>query len=71
MLLYYPSFSSVDVGGVSKMLKFYIEVFYVMGKALSGELPCPCDRSCYISANFLQRLMSNYQVGMELSIYQA
>ena len=28
------------------MLKFYIKVFYVMGKALSGELACPCDRSC-------------------------
>ena len=26
----------------SLMLKF----FYVMGKALSGELSCPCDRSC-------------------------
>ena len=23
------------------MLKFYIKVFYVMGKALSGELPVP------------------------------
>ena len=33
--------------GVSKMLKFYIKVFYVMGKALSGELSYPCDRSCY------------------------
>ena len=20
--------------------------FYVMGKALSGEVSCPCDRSC-------------------------
>ena len=30
-------------GGVSK--KFNIKVFYVMGKALSGELSCPCDRS--------------------------
>ena len=29
--------------GISRMLKF----FYVMGKALSGELSCPCDRSCY------------------------
>ena len=29
------------------MLSFYIKVFYVMGKALSGELSCPCDRSCY------------------------
>ena len=33
------------VGGISKMLKFYDKVFYVMGKALSGELSCPCDRS--------------------------
>ena len=29
------------------MLKFYVKVFYVMGKALSGELSCPCGRSCY------------------------
>ena len=29
------------------MLKFYVKVFYVMGKALSGELSCPCDRSCF------------------------
>ena len=33
------------VGGISK--KFNVKVFYVMGKALSGELSCPCDRSCY------------------------
>ena len=26
------------------MLKFYVKVFYVMGKALTGELSCPCDR---------------------------
>ena len=32
--------------GVSK--KFNVKVFYVMGKALSGELSCPCDRSFYI-----------------------
>ena len=25
-----------------------VKVFYVMGKALSGELSCPCDRSCYL-----------------------
>ena len=37
----------VAVGvGISKMLKFYVKVFYVMGKALSGKLSCPCDRSC-------------------------
>ena len=29
------------------MLKFYVKVFYAMGKARSGELSCPCDRSCY------------------------
>ena len=28
-------------------LAFYVKVFYVMGKALSGELSCPCDRSCF------------------------
>ena len=32
------------VGGISK--KFNVKVFYAMGKALSGELSCPCDRSC-------------------------
>ena len=31
-------------GGVGK--KFNVKVFYVMGKALSGELSWPCDRSC-------------------------
>ena len=35
-------------GGVNKMLKFYAKVFYVIGKALSGELSCPCDRSCFL-----------------------
>ena len=35
----------VGIGiGVSK--KFNVKVFYVMGKGLSGELSCPCDRSC-------------------------
>ena len=31
---------------LAKCLSFYVKVFYVMGKALSGELSCPCDRSC-------------------------
>ena len=31
--------------GVSK--KVSVKVFYVMGKALSGELSCPCDMSCF------------------------
>ena len=54
-LLYHPGVGvgvGINVGvsgvvGVSKMLKFYVKVFYVMGKALSGELSCPCDRSCF------------------------
>ena len=28
------------MGGVSRLLKFYIEVLYVMGNALSGKLSC-------------------------------
>ena len=41
---------SVSIGGggggsVSK--KFNVTVFYVMSKALSGELSCPCDKSCF------------------------
>ena len=44
-LLYYPG-CSIGVG-IGKMLKFYIKkLFYVMGKVLSVELSCPCDRSC-------------------------
>ena len=26
--------------GISITIKFYFKVFYVMGKALSGEVPC-------------------------------
>ena len=36
-------------GGVGVSKKFNVKVFYVMGKALSGELSCPCNRSCYSS----------------------
>ena len=32
-------------GGVNK--NFNVKVFYMMGKALSSELSCPCDSSCY------------------------
>ena len=45
----YCTTPGIGVGGgvgVRKMLSFYVKVFYVMGKALSGELSCPCDRSC-------------------------
>ena len=29
-------------GSVGKLLKFYVKVFYVVGKTLSGELSCTC-----------------------------
>ena len=32
--------------------KFNVKVFYVMGKVMSGELSCPCDRSCFLYAVF-------------------
>ena len=43
---------SVSVGsgsgvGVDNMLKFYLTVFYVMGKALSGELSCLWTDLCF------------------------
>ena len=31
---------------LEKCLSSYVKVFNVMGKAMSGELSCPCDRSC-------------------------
>ena len=33
-------------GGVGVSKKLNVKVFYVVGKALSGEQFCPCDRSC-------------------------
>ena len=42
-LLYNPGICS----GVGVSKKFNVKVFYVMGKALSGELSSPYDRSCY------------------------
>ena len=53
-LLYYPRprrrrWVGIGVGGgVGVSKKFIGKVFYVMGKALSGELSCPCDRFCFI-----------------------
>ena len=37
--------------GVGGGKKFNGKVSYVMGKALSGELSCPCDRSCCLSSH--------------------
>ena len=40
-LFHDPYVRGNDTGiNISKILKFYIKVFYVMGKALSGELSC-------------------------------
>ena len=41
-----PASASAAASALAKCLSFCVEVFYVMGKALSGELSCPCDRSC-------------------------
>ena len=38
--------ASASALALASALAFYVKVFYVMGKALSGELSCPCDRSC-------------------------
>ena len=45
--------ASAAASALAKCLSFYVKVFYVMGKALSGELFCPCDRSFYaVCSNF-------------------
>ena len=45
-----PPRVSIGIGvgvGIRKIFKvFTLKFFYVMVKALSGELSCPCDRSC-------------------------
>ena len=47
---------SIGVGGGGVSKKFNVKVFYVMGKALSGELSCPCDRSCLINYNSISSM---------------
>ena len=36
-----------------------MNVFYVMGKALSGELSCPCDRSCFYPTGIPTALLNS------------
>ena len=56
----YCTTRGVGVGGdVSVSKKFNIKVFYVMGKALSGELSCPCDRSCLSFSHINTRLIGH------------
>ena len=53
-LLYTPGVGvGVGVGGgVGVRKKFNVKVFYVMSRALSGELSCPCDRSYLYFTSF-------------------
>ena len=42
-----PASALVLAAAASALAKnLTLKVFYVMGKALSRELSCPCDRSC-------------------------
>ena len=45
----------------AKCLSFTLKFFYVMGMALSGELSCPCDRSCFSSFHPFFFLSPNYK----------
>ena len=54
-------------GGVSK--KFNVKVFYVMSKALSGELSCPCDRSCLAHLYECTGIAIDLPQGSMLKIY--
>ena len=40
---------ALTLGAAALAKKFNVKVFYVMGEALSGELSCPCDRSCFLT----------------------
>ena len=46
---------------LAKCLSFYVKVFYVMDKVLSGELSCPFDRSCIYGA-IHEKLSMNFSV---------
>ena len=47
-----PASASVLAETLAKCCKVFTFKFYVMGKALSGKLSCPCDRSC-LAQNYL------------------
>ena len=53
---------------LAKCYSFYVKVFYLMGKALSGELSCPCDRSCYnmtLSTEYQRHYIMNSDINNE------
>ena len=43
---------------LASALGFYVKVFYVMSKVLSGELSCPCDRSCFAQCLIIMHLLN-------------
>ena len=45
-IVLHPASALGLAAALAKCLSFYLKVFYVMGKVLSGKLSCPCDRSC-------------------------
>ena len=49
-----------SASALAKCKSFYIKGFYVMGKALSGELSCPCDRSCFFDALMVKARVSSF-----------
>ena len=64
-----PGVGIGDGVGVCVSKKFNVKVFYMMGVALSGELSCPCDRSCYLFSLVLAFFLSSrslYPVAKDL-----
>ena len=49
------------------MLKFCVKFFYVMRKALSGELSCPCDRSCCLPSPWGQLLQDGWMDDLQFN----
>ena len=43
-----PALASALAAAAALAKSLTLKFFYVMGKALSGELSCPYDRSCFI-----------------------
>ena len=41
-----PPASALALAAAALAKSFTLKFFYMMGKALSGELSSPCDRSC-------------------------
>ena len=59
-----PASVLAAASALAKCQSFYVEVLYVIGKVLSGELSCPCDRSCSLvkCALFMQNQEGYVQI---------